>query len=69
MFQELRLKQKKKEICETALLHCIEDPEEPVGSGGATLNGLLAAVELLSASSKNKVSRPFARQSALFTRP
>jgi fucokinase len=49
------LKQQKGLIDKESLILCIEDPQEPIGSGGATLNAILAVTEALSAKLKLKV--------------
>lgn len=53
--KELKLRQEKNLIDHESLLFCIEDPEKPVGSGGATLNALLIVAEALSARKKYRV--------------
>jgi hypothetical protein len=49
------LRQNKDLIDKKCLLMCIEDPEKPIGSGGATLNALQVVAESLSARKKYKV--------------
>lgn len=46
---ELEVRQKREQIPAATLVLAVEDPETPVGSGGATLNALLVAAEHLSA--------------------
>lgn len=53
--QELRLRQEKGFISKDTLLLSIEDPESPIGSGGATLNAIHIVAEALSARNKFKV--------------
>jgi hypothetical protein len=53
--EELELRQKKSLISKESLVICIEDPEKPIGSGGATLNALLVVIEALSAQHQYKV--------------
>lgn len=50
----MKLKQDKGIIDNESLIICIEDPEKPIGSGGATLNALLSVAEALSARKKIK---------------
>ena len=42
-------------IDKDSLILCIEDPEVPLGSGGATFNALVVIAEALSARLKNRV--------------
>lgn len=61
-FEELKLKQRKGIISSETIILCVEDPEKPIGSGGATLNALLIVAEALSARKKFRVvffSLPF----------
>jgi fucokinase len=53
---ELKLRQEKALLDKESLIICIEDPEKPIGSGGATLNALLVVAESLSAQKGLKVS-------------
>ena len=53
--KELKLRQKKGLIDKETLIICIEDPEKPIGSGGATLNALQIVAEALSARKKYRV--------------
>ena len=50
------MKQEKGLIDNDSLIICVEDPEEPIGSGGATLNALLVVAEALSARKKYRVN-------------
>lgn len=59
IFQELKLRQDKGIIDSESLIICIEDPEKPIGSGGATLNALLILAENLSARKKYRVGFNF----------
>lgn len=52
---ELKLRQDKGLIDNDSLIICVEDPEKPIGSGGATLNALLVVAEALSARKKYRV--------------
>ncbi|CAF0975030.1 unnamed protein product [Brachionus calyciflorus] len=54
--KELELKKKKNLIDQETLIICIEDPERPIGSGGATLNALLVVSEALCAKKKLKLT-------------
>jgi fucokinase len=54
-FKELELRQKKGLIDKQCLVLAIEDPEQSIGSGGATLNALQIVVESLSARNNYKV--------------
>lgn len=56
IFEELKLRQEKGLINNDTLIICVEDPEKPIGSGGATLNALLLVAEALSAQKKYKVN-------------
>lgn len=56
LFKELELKQKKGLIDSESLIICIEDPEKPIGSGGATLNALLIVAEAFSTREKSRVN-------------
>jgi fucokinase len=51
----LKLRQEKGQIDKECMILCVEDPEKPVGSGGATLNSLLIIAETLSAKKKFRV--------------
>ena len=53
--KELKLRQEKGQIDKECMILCVEDPEKPVGSGGATLNSLLIIAETLSAKKKFRV--------------
>ncbi|KAK2842897.1 hypothetical protein Q5P01_013097 [Channa striata] len=46
--RELELRQQRGSICQEALVLTVQDRQEPLGSGGATLNALLVAAEHLS---------------------
>nr|XP_002122353.1 L-fucose kinase-like [Ciona intestinalis] len=46
---QLEMRQKLGELSKDLMILCIEDPQEGLGSGGATLNALLVVTELLSA--------------------
>ncbi|KAK2880635.1 L-fucose kinase [Channa argus] len=46
--RELELRQQRGSICQGALVFTVQDRQEPLGSGGATLNALLVAAEHLS---------------------
>lgn len=50
------MRQEKGLIDKESLIICIEDPEKPIGSGGATLNALLVVAESLSAQKGLKVT-------------
>uniref|UniRef100_A0A8C7YX03 Fucose kinase n=1 Tax=Oryzias sinensis TaxID=183150 RepID=A0A8C7YX03_9TELE len=45
---ELELRQQRGALCQSALVLTVRDRQEPLGSGGATLNALLVAAEHLS---------------------
>ncbi|XP_061532357.1 L-fucose kinase isoform X2 [Phycodurus eques] len=47
--RELELRQRGGSVCAGAMLLTVQDRQEPLGSGGATLNALLVAAEHLSA--------------------
>lgn len=55
LLKELELRQKKGLIDNHCLVLAIEDPELPIGSGGATLNAIQIVVESLSARNNYKV--------------
>ncbi|XP_076027265.1 L-fucose kinase [Genypterus blacodes] len=46
--RELELRQQRGSLCQQALVLTVRDRQEPLGSGGATLNALLVAAEHLS---------------------
>uniref|UniRef100_A0A3P9H9N0 L-fucose kinase n=1 Tax=Oryzias latipes TaxID=8090 RepID=A0A3P9H9N0_ORYLA len=46
--RELELRQQRGALCQSALVLTVRDRQEPLGSGGATLNALLVAAEHLS---------------------
>jgi fucokinase len=56
-YQELKLRQDKGLISKGCLLLSIEDPESPIGSGGATLNALNIVAEALSARNNYKMTQ------------
>ena len=53
---ELELRQQRGSLSQDALVLTVQDRQEPVGSGGATLNALLVAAEHLSSRAGHTVS-------------
>lgn len=53
---ELELRQQRGALCQSALVLTVRDRQEPLGSGGATLNALLVAAEHLSSRAGHTVS-------------
>lgn len=53
---ELELRQQRGALCQGALVLTVRDRQEPLGSGGATLNALLVAAEHLSSRAGYTVS-------------
>lgn len=57
--EELELRQKRGTLAGDALLLTVRDRQEPLGSGGATLNALLVAAEHLSSKAGYTVSHSY----------
>lgn len=56
MFSELELRRQRGSLSQDALVLTVQDRQEPLGSGGATLNALLVAAEHLSSRAGHTVS-------------